>query len=157
MSAVFSPSQVLPELKQPQSISPTLSTQNTQGSLDVDEAIEGVHVHVRVVAGHVVRVRSARPELLRKRQLREGQSGEQLCGLVTLFGGVRQTPSRLVDLLFNYKLKFLKVIKISRDQWILPRNVSNVVESGCGFSSVRLTRGVIVNRGGLSVQVRLVR
>ena len=151
---MFSPSQVLPELKQPQPISPTLSTQNTQGSLDVDEAIEGVHVHVRVVAGHVVRVRSARPELLRKRQLREGQSGEQLCGLVTLFGGVRQTPSRLVDLLFNYKLK---VIKISRGQWILPRNVSNVVESGCGFSSVRLTRGVIVNRGGLSVQVRLVR
>ena len=152
---MFSPSQVLPELKQPQHISPTLSTQNTQGSLDVDEAIEGVHVHVRVVAGHVVRVRSARPELLRKRQLREGQSGEQLCGLVTLFGGVRQTPSRLVDLLFNYK--FVNVIKISRDQWILPRNVSNVVESGCGFSSVRLTRGVIVNRGGLSVQVRLVR
>ena len=152
---MFSPSQVLPELKQPQHISPTLSTQNTQGSLDVDEAIEGVHVHVRVVAGHVVRVRSARPELLRKRQLREGQSGEQLCGLVTLFGGVRQTPSRLVDLLFNNK--FVNVIKISRGQCILPRNVSNVVESGCWFSSVRLTRGVIVNRGGLSVQVRLVR
>ena len=33
--------------------------------------------------------------------------------------------------------------------------MSNVVESGWGFSSFRLTRGVMVNRGGFSEQVRL--
>ena len=74
----------------------------TGGSLDVDQAIEGIHVHVGVVAGHVVRLR---PELFRKRQLREGESGEQLCALVTFFARVRQTFSRLVDLLFNYYLE----------------------------------------------------
>ena len=39
----------------------------------------------------------------------------------------------------------------------LPNIVSNVVESGSGFSSLRLTRGVMVNRGGVSVQVRLLK
>ena len=52
-------------------------------------------------------------------------------------------------------LKMLYIIDY--DKLILPRNVSNVVESGCGFSSLRLTRGVMVNRGGLSVLVRLFR
>ena len=131
----------------------TLNTLNTKPSLDVDQAIEGVHVHVRVVAGHVVRVR---PELLSKRQLREGQSGEQLCGLSTPFGGIRQTSSGLVDLIFNYL--FVKMyFKVIIDPEILPRNVSNVVESGWGFCSFRLTRGVMVNRGGLSVQGILLR
>ena len=53
-----------------------------------------------------------------------------------------------LQLLFGIKV-------IDHHHEILPRNVSNVVESGWGFSSFRLTRGVMVNRGGFSEQVRL--